>query len=121
MAAILAHELAHAAVGNENHHNGVFRKCATGLGLIGPMKATRPGPAFEAIWKEIAAGVGPYPHAALGSAMGLSSQPPKQGTRMVKVECPDCGYTVRTTRKWIDIGIPTCPNPACDAPEMEVK
>lgn len=42
--------------------------------------------------------------------------PKKQSTRMLKVICPGCGYTVRTTQKWIDIGLPTCP---CGE-EMEV-
>lgn len=25
------------------------------------------------------------------------------------VECPECGYTVRTTARWIAEGLPTCP------------
>ncbi|MGV9815795.1 hypothetical protein ACWDTQ_28285 [Streptomyces cellulosae] len=41
------------------------------------------------------------------------SGPKKQGTRMVKVTCStDCecgGYTVRTTQKWIAVGMPICP------------
>ncbi|MGA4950461.1 hypothetical protein [Streptomyces lydicamycinicus] len=43
----------------------------------------------------------------------VSSGPKKQGTRMLKVICSeDCecdGYTVRTTQKWIEIGLPSCP------------
>ena len=35
----------------------------------------------------------------------------------VKIECPEDGYTVRTTSKWLDIGLPTCP---CGT-EMEVS
>jgi len=27
----------------------------------------------------------------------------------LKLECGECGYTVRTTRKWIDVGMPVCP------------
>ena len=27
----------------------------------------------------------------------------------VKVECVDCGYVIRTTRKWLDVGNPSCP------------
>jgi ssDNA-binding Zn-finger/Zn-ribbon topoisomerase 1 len=33
----------------------------------------------------------------------------KAGTRLLKAECPECGYTVRVTQKWIDVGMPTCP------------
>jgi hypothetical protein len=30
---------------------------------------------------------------------------------MILVKCPkpECGYQVRTTRKWLDVGVPTCP------------
>ena len=31
------------------------------------------------------------------------------GTRLIKAECPECGYVVRITQKWIDVGMPTCP------------
>jgi hypothetical protein len=27
---------------------------------------------------------------------------------MLKLECEDCGYVVRTTQKWIEMGSPTC-------------
>ena len=34
----------------------------------------------------------------------------KQGTRLLKCRCASCGYTVRTTRKWLDLaGPPTGP------------
>ena len=32
------------------------------------------------------------------------------GTRMLKLTCPTCRYTVRTTRKWLDVGQPFCPD-----------
>jgi len=32
----------------------------------------------------------------------------KQTTRLVKCVCPDCGYTIRVTRKWLDTGLPYC-------------
>lgn len=38
-------------------------------------------------------------------------------TRLVRCECPKCGYLVRTTRKWLDIAVPTCP---VDGAEMAV-
>jgi hypothetical protein len=40
----------------------------------------------------------------------------KQSTRMLKLECTNCGYTVRTTQKWIEVGLPTC----CCGSDMEV-
>lgn len=33
----------------------------------------------------------------------------KQGTRMIKCACGECGYTVRTTAKWLEVGPPCCP------------
>ena len=30
-------------------------------------------------------------------------------TRLRKVSCPDCGYTVRMARSWMVTGLPTCP------------
>lgn len=37
------------------------------------------------------------------------SDKPVQKTFMKKLLCPECGYMVRTTQKWIDIGLPFCP------------
>jgi hypothetical protein len=28
---------------------------------------------------------------------------------MLKLVCPACGYAVRTTRTWLDVGRPLCP------------
>lgn len=36
-------------------------------------------------------------------------EPRRQTCRLLKVECPTCGYVVRTTRKWLDRGAPICP------------
>jgi hypothetical protein len=33
----------------------------------------------------------------------------KAGSRLIKCECPNCSYTVRVTRKWLEVGAPTCP------------
>jgi hypothetical protein len=30
-------------------------------------------------------------------------------TRLRKVACPDCGYTVRMARSWMERGLPVCP------------
>ena len=48
-----------------------------------------------------------YPHAKLLPGMGGGT---KQTTRLIKCQCTECGYTVRTTSKWIDLGgAPICP------------
>lgn len=56
----------------------------------------------------------PFQMSRLGEGDAKKKKGP--GSRLVKVECPDCGYVVRTTQKWIDNGLPTC---ACGQ-EMEV-
>lgn len=131
VAGSLVHELIHAAVGLKEGHTGKFRSVALAFGLKPPMTATTPGPAFIEYVEPLIAAVGPFPHAKLtwptkGAARrstagepGVeikidageysSSGPPKQGTRMHKAICKECGYTVRVAKKWIDVGAPHCP------------
>src|SRR3546814_13074211 len=52
---------------------------------------------------------GPLPHARLDT-YGESTAPKKQKTRMLKCEGAECGYAVRTARKWLEqAGAPLCP------------
>lgn len=109
IAAILAHELVHAAVGIPAGHGKAFKRVALGLGLVGPMRATTPGEAFLAAVAPILDAAGALPHARLDTD-GESTAPKKQRTRMLKCECATCGYTVRTARKWLEsAGAPLCP------------
>lgn len=109
IAAILAHELVHAAVGIPAGHGKAFKRVAVGLGLIGRMTATTPGDAFLSAVAPILAAAGPLPHARLDTG-GETTRPKKQATRLLKCECGTCGYTVRTARKWLETaGAPLCP------------
>lgn len=103
--AILAHEMLHAAMFEEGH-NGVFLKAAQSIGLEGKATATTAGEAFKRSVKQWIQELGPYPHGGLSA--GEASHKPKQGTRLIKVECPKCGYIVRTTQKWLELGNPYC-------------
>lgn len=132
----LAHELTHAAVGFEHGHKGDFAKVCKALGLLGPMTATTAGPLFKEYVAPFLEKLGPIPHARLkfdrmplpgpvdpatpGSEVGerpaqpriggrASTAKPKQGTRLKKAECSQCGYTVRVTARWLEIGPPHCP------------
>lgn len=107
---VLTHELVHAIVGTDAGHKGAFRQCALALGLEGKMTATYAGSELTARLREIISTLGPYPHGRL-----TGSNHRKQSTRMLKIICPACGYTARTTRQWLETGLPTCP---CGA-EME--
>ena len=100
---VLAHEVVHATVGTNAGHKKPFRECALAIGLKGPMRSTTPGPEFSAWTEELFARIGPYPAGYLVDAK-------KQGTRGLKCQCSMCGYTVRTTRKWLELaGAPICP------------
>lgn len=100
---VLAHEIVHTLTPGAKH-GAPFRRLATAIGLRGKMTATVAGPELEATLREVAEALGPYPHAKLS----LSGRP-KQSTRMLKVECDDCGCIVRMTQKWLDeVGPPTC-------------
>lgn len=106
---VLVHELIHAADDCESGHRGAFAKTAKAIGLTGKMTATTVGEELAGRLGYVLAELGPYPHAAL-NPFAMEQQRPKQGTRMLKLECPADGYIVRTTAKWLDeLGFPRCP------------
>lgn len=129
MLVTLVHELVHVADDNKSGHRGAFAEAATRLGFNGPMTETPPSTALAAELAVMAAELGEFDHGKLDvdlvrapapvpgvpvpAAPGggkIHSGPAKQGTRMIKLVAPDCGYAVRTTRKWIELGVPSCPH-----------
>ena len=101
----LAHELIHAIVGTKEGHGGAFRRLAKEIGFQGKMTQTTAGPELAERLNVIHKKLGDYPHSKLD---GLKLDIKKQGTRLIKLECHDCGYILRTTAKWIEVGHPTC-------------
>lgn len=109
---ILSHELVHSAVPLGSGHGPVFKKAALAVGLEGKMIHALPGAILSARLADLAAELGPLPHAALNFDRRGDDSPKKQSTRLLKAECQTaaCGYTVRITRKWLDaVGEPCCP------------
>lgn len=106
IAHVLVHELIHACVGIAEGHKGAFKSAALAIGLEGKMTSTTPTPELAAKLAAITATLPPYPHADLTAKSRTVTQP----TRMIKLVCPDvaCGWTCRTTQKWLDIGLPSC-------------
>jgi hypothetical protein len=98
------HEEIHAAVGLEAGHKAPFKKAAIASGLTGKMTATVATDDLKAIMAGWLVDLGPLPHAA----MSPQSRTVKQTTRLIKCQCQDCGYTVRTTAKWLEVGTPIC-------------
>ena len=93
------------------------------------MTQTPPGLELTAEVITLAEAIGPFPHAKLNPTMAevpvpvppggsaapdpgkIHSGPGKQGTRMIKLTAAGCcGYTVRTTQKWLELGNPQCPH-----------
>jgi len=104
---ILVHELCHAADNNAHGHDKPFAAMATAVGLVGKPTHTTPGGELSLKLAGIATRLGRYPHSALLPDSGDGKK--KQTTRMLKVQCPECGYTVRTTAQWLSTGLPVCP------------
>ena len=113
VAGVLAHEMVHGIVGVEHGHDKHFGKLAREIGLEGKLTATTEGEAFKAKVQPILDKLPAYPHHAMNP--GLNGKK-KQSTRLIKCECPECGYNVRVTRKWLEVGLPGCPEHG----EMEV-
>ena len=102
---IVAHEYGHHAVGIEAGHGPAFKSYCAAVGLEGKATEALPGAALKQwLADEVLPMLGAYPHAAVDP-----SQRKKQGTRMIKLVCPETGYTVRTTKKWLAHGVPTSP------------
>ena len=102
----LVHELIHAIDENKNGHKGPFRRMAKEVGLVGKMTATEAGPELMQKLAGMQRSLGEYPHSLLKPGFRLTK---KQTTRLIKCECDACGYNVRVTRKWLDLGAPICP------------
>jgi hypothetical protein len=104
--ALLLGELAHSLPGAASTGSQTYRAAVTDLGLM-PLddgyRVIGRGPDFVDMWQYLLDDLGPYPHAPI-----LAGVKAKQTTRMIKLVCPGCGYTIRTTRKWLITGMPIC-------------
>ncbi len=113
---ILIHELCHAVLPPETKHNKTFAALARKMGLEGKPTANTASSELAGRLHALIGEVGPYPHSELSHLGG----PKKQTTRMLKVQCA-CGYTVRMTRQWLDVGAPICPTDGNVLEEVTTK
>lgn len=106
----LLHEIIHAVDDCKSGHRGNFARIAKGVGFVPKLTSSdnRSDELNEAL-SAIAERMGYFPHSAITTLTRAADQPKKQATRMLKLTAPCCGYTVRTTRKWLDEGRPSCP------------
>jgi hypothetical protein len=116
----VAHEVVHAGVGLDKKHGPVFKAAGTAMLLEGPPKCMGGCDKFkQEIGRPLLKALGEYPHAAMKG--GLSSGPKKQSTRLLKCFCRECEYTTRITKKWLEVGIPNCPNKNCNRFDMAME
>lgn len=104
---VLIHELSHAVAGTKAGHKKPFIEVMRAVGMVKPWKQSHAGADLIAVLDTIQEKLGPYPHAEL---VPTKREGKKQTTRLLKVQCPECEYVVRVTRKWLDeVGAPLCP------------
>jgi hypothetical protein len=104
IAGIVAHELCHVMDQCKNGHRKPFAKLAYSIGLEGKPTQAMAGDAFINRITPFLNELGSYPHNSMSR-----DKKKRQGTRMIKCTCDECGYAVRTSQKWIDVALPICP------------
>ncbi len=104
---ILVHEICHVIAGAEAKHGPKFVKVMKKVFLEGKPTSTVASADLVERFKQMMEKLGPFPH----SKIVLSdAEKKKQTTRMIKCQCGECEYVVRTVRKWLDLyGAPICP------------
>jgi len=106
---ILVHELVHSLLPVAVKHGKEFREIAWRVGLEGKMREASPSPILRERLTQLAANLGPLPHAKLDFA-ARSDAPKKQGIKSLRAECgASCGYAIRIIPKWAKAGLPICP------------
>lgn len=105
--AILTHELIHACLPKGTGHKAPFVKAAKAVGFATPVTQLTMPDELLAWLVPMVEGLPAYPHAAI-DPRGAEGEKKKQTTRQLKVECPDCGYTLRGTKKWLSVALPMC-------------
>ena len=117
VADVLLHEMIHT-LARFHGHSGAFKQIATTMGLEGRMTATVASEDLHRrIWDGVVSRLGRYPHAKVHlTPRGQRGK----GSRLIKCTCPDCGFNMRTTRKWLNAGFAvqghiSCPL-GCPAP-----
>ncbi len=126
------HELAHVIAGFEAGHGKTWKETCRKVGLRRAKAAGQsycmayfmPDIRFQIarlaspadgrpIVTRLNAGKGftpanPRPCGAVIGVRGGKSRGKGSGSRMLKLSCEACGYTVRTTAKWLATGVPLC-------------
>ena len=100
----LVHELVHAVDDCQHKHGKEFKKMATKLGMVGPMRSAAAGPLLKEKLQELLKVLGPYPNGHLKVHMIKHSK-----TNRPRAKCEKCGYQVPMLKKFLSYGPPICP------------
>lgn len=111
--ATLVHEIVHTVAGPDAKHGPKFVKVMKKIGLTGKATATEAGEDLIVRLGLLADKLGAFPHSRLVPI----KTPKTQSTRMLKMECGDCGYVARAAKKWLDAGALICP---CNNEAMKI-
>lgn len=103
---LVAAQALHTVPGGASRTSNSYRAACMDLGLAPADETWKHLHSTDDFWAIFANGLadlGPYPHAEV-----MAAQKKTQTTRMLKLVCPLCGYTLRTSAKWIATGLPVC-------------
>lgn len=103
---LLLAQALHSLPGAMSRDSATWRAACLDAGLVPADEQWRGVTAGPAVWEAYGDGLealGAYPHAEIAAGVKKT-----QATRMLKLSCPQCGYIVRTTGKWLATGVPTC-------------
>lgn len=103
----LLHETGHAIAGVSEKHRGQFIVVCKAIGFTKPWTQTPATPELKEKIARFLETFPPYPHAKL-TPTSIEGPNKPQKNRQLKLSCPSCGYVVRSTKKWIELGLPTC-------------
>lgn len=110
--AVLGHELIHAAMDCVGGHGKRFNTAFLAVGYTGSPKGCTPGNVLRTELASLSEALGNYPG---DGGLAVAAEKKKQGTRMLRCECAECGFVFRTTQKWVAAAVLglSCPDANC--------
>jgi hypothetical protein len=103
--AALIHQLGFACVGKAE--KAKMKAYIQAVGLVGKPNEAGAGPELVEFLEKNMERFGPYPHSRICPDRIKKEQKASAG-RFLKAECRGCGYTIRSTAKWLQRGLPVC-------------
>lgn len=109
--AVLGHELIHAALDCKGAHGKTFTRAHLAMGYVSDSKGCVLGAELREAYAALTEALGDYPG---DDGLAVAAMKKKQTTRMRKCTCVTCGFTFRTTARWIADRALECPDVECE-------